>query len=1766
LAPPGNGAKIAANLAALRTLRAVQDEDRPATAAEQRILARWASWGAVPEIFDPASTAYRPARAELAGLLDDRQLAAARRTTINAHYTSAEVVTALWSTVTALGFDPVDARVLEPGSGSGNFIGFAPEGTWLTGVELDPTTAAIAQALYPHAAIRAESFADTRLPAGSQDLVIGNVPFGSVVLHDRAHNPDQFSIHNHFIVKSLDLVRPGGLVAVVTSRFTLDAAASTARQVMADRADLVGAVRLPAGTFRAAAGTDVVTDVVVLRRRPTGTPPAGERWTATAAVATPDGPTEINEYFARHPEMIAGDVRVVHGQYSATDVNVTPNAAKPIRDAFDRLVTYGHAGQLTYSPPPEPRLPTSAARPAAPGAPVVLGGRARKEGSIVTVGPATFARVVNGELERFPTPKSTAAELRALTAIRDTVAELLDQQAASADNDTFAALQARLNLLYDGYVERYGPLGRFQLARTGRINPDSGEEILRRAYPAMAGFRRDPDFPAVLALETYDPETGTATKAAIFSHRVVGPRPRPTRADTPAEALAVSLDETGAVDLDRIGRLLDVDADQARRALGLLVWDDPCGGPPITAQRYLSGNVRAKLAEATTAAASDPRFEGNVAALTAVQPDDLTPVEIDARPGVTWIPATDIQTFIADTFAGQTAEVEHAAVTAAWAVRVPSWQRSTLLMTSTWGTKRADAIILLNASLNQQRHQVYDNHPDGTRTLNADETLLAQEKQQALSDRFAQWVWENPERSARLSTRYNTLFNSVVLPVWDGSHQTFPGLADTFRPRPHQIDAVWRAVQEPSVLLGHPVGAGKTAVMAMAAMELRRLGLVQKPALAVPNHMLEQFTTEFLQLYPQAKVLMASSEETRPDRRKEFVARCATGDWDAIIMTHSAFEKIPVSAATEAAYLENEVAEFRAALAESRDGKGLTVKALETAVIRKEERIKALRDDVRRDDGVTFEASGVDYLLVDEAHLFKNLSFPTRIQGVVGGQAKRATDLDLKLQYIRATHGDRAATFATATFVANSVAELWVMQHYLQPAVLRDAGVDRFDAWAATFGRTVANLELSPDGNSYRVKARFARFANVPELLAMFRAVADVKTVEQLGLPTPDLVGGRPEVVVVPSSPDLRLYVKTLAERAGNLGRGKEAAREDNMLKITGDGRKAALDLRLVDWPPDPDGGKISAAADRIAAIYHRHKDRPYPTTGPRPGALQLVFCDLSTPSPDWNAYHELKARLVERGLPPDSVRFVHDGANDRQKAELFAQARSGVTAVLVGSTAKMGVGTNVQARAIALHDLDAPWRPADLDQRHGRILRQGNLNDQVSIFRYVTEGSFDVFMYQTLERKSQFIHQVSRGDRDIARTVDDVGEQTLSLAEVKALATGNPLIMEKAGVDNDVAKLDRLAHAHGAEQRRAANTIVDGTERIGALRPKLADLERAVALRTVITDDAFAATIDGQRYTKRAEAADRLRAALVAARHRSGQTIPVGRLAGLDLVVRVEGTGGDATLDVAVAGVAVHPVRVDARDLRDLHAGGFITRVSNMIGGLDDRAEQLRNQIRATRSEIAQAEIINQKPFDQAAILAGLRLRQAEIDKALLELGDSHPDNIPPAAVADTTTDPSTGPPPPPRDEPHPAATMTTTALQQHIATAESTVAAKERALAGADQAIARLTRRLQDKPAARSNDPRTEALLRQHAERDRLTAAIAALAADLQKSRAELGARPDQTTPHVDPAASPVPELSPRTPTAPPGRRHPPHHQPPQVTASRPTQTRAGSGRSPQ
>jgi N12 class adenine-specific DNA methylase/SAM-dependent methyltransferase len=1328
-------------------LRTVQREARPATRAEQDVLGRWSGWGAVPEVFDDRRAEFAWAREQLAVLLSPAELAAARRNTLNAHYTDAAIVKAMWAAVQALGFDR--GRVLEPGCGSGNFIAFAPDGAEVTGIELDPVTAGIARLLYPGAEIRAESFAGSRDAEGGYDLAIGNVPFGDMVLHDRRHNPAGHSIHNHFIVKALRLVRPGGLVAVLTSRYTMDARNPAARREIASLADLIGPIRLPGGAHQRAAGTGVVTDLLVLRRREPGRQPDSTSWEQTRIVELDGAQVPVSEYFLNHSEAVLGRMGTVHGAYRDGDLVVRPSGdtISALSAALDALACRARLRGLTY-------MPADQAADTSPAVAAEARHSAQPDGYLRARADGTFTRVVYGTEQPHLVPASQAAELRQLLALRDSARAMLAAEAASAeDTPEIDQLRAELGRRYDTYLASYGPLNRFSLRRTGRTDPATGEPVMARVRPPQGGFaKEDPFAPLVYALEEFDPAGQRAAKAAIFRERVIAPRAPRLGADTPADALAICLDTAGEVRLDQIARLLGTTKDDARAQLGTLVFDDPATGQLVPAAEYLSGNVRQKLRQAERAAEDDPAFTVNVTELRRVVPADLTPGEIDARLGAAWIDARYIQQFLREILDDPGLRVENPGGQI-WTVR---GNPDTVPARAAWGTGRYPAPDLAQAVLEQRAIVVHDTVTDAAgnqrSVLNADATLAAQEKAAELAGRFADWAWEDPGRAAALARTYNDRFNSLVLRSYDDASLSLPGLALTFRPRPHQVAAVARMIVEPAVLLAHEVGAGKTAEMVMGVTELRRLGLVAKPAVVVPNHMLEQFAREWLQLYPRARVLVAGQEDLQRDRRREFIARCATGTWDGIVMSRSAFERIPLSASEQQQYLDRELAQLRQWIQAARGGDRRTVKKLEKTLLRAEERIKAKLDSAK-DPGITFEATGIDYLCVDEAHGYKNLRTPSNISDAAIDGSMRASDLDMKIDYLRRRNGARVVTFATATPIANSVTEAYVMQRYLRPDVLEAAGIEVFDTWAATFGQVVSQVELAPEGgSSFRMKSRFARFANVPEMLRMFHVAADVKTADDLALPVPALRqrpdGQRaPETVTVEPSEQLLGYVRDLGDRAARVRNRAVGPEEDNMLKISGDGRRAALDLRLLGLPQTT-AGKITAAADRIAAIWKAHQDEDYFDPGglpyPARGSLQLVFCDLGTPGTGWNAYDELRGQLAARGLPPESVRFIHDARTDRDKAQLFAACRAGRVAVLIGSTEKMGVGTNVQDRAIALHHLDAPWRPADVAQRDGRVLRQGNLNPEVAIIRYVTERSFDGYMWQTLERKARFIRSAT--------------------------------------------------------------------------------------------------------------------------------------------------------------------------------------------------------------------------------------------------------------------------------------------------------------------------------------------------------------------------------------------------------------------------------------
>lgn len=1594
------GGRAGANLEALRVLARLREEGRAPTEVERETLAGWRSWGAEPGIFEEDT----PRAQALRSLLSDEEWKAARRTTINAHYTDPSLVTAIWQGARGLGFD--GGRVLEPGCGSGLFIGAAPPDldTDITGIELDPVTAEIAQHLHPRAGIRAESFAVSPLPDQGYDLTIGNVPFANVSLYDPRHNQGKHSMHNHFIIKSLHLTRPGGMLAVLTSRYTMDRVDEKARREMHDLGDLVGAVRLPTGAHRSYAGTEAVTDLVIIRRRMEGDPRRDASWLASVPDETLG--IRLNDYWRAHPERVLGQMSVEPGMYGQDDLRVRAadlaDVPRALTEQVEAIVREAREAGLTFTGPRAE--PTPILEPIARVADARL-----FRGHLEERQDGTWTQLTAFGAEPIEVPASASVELRALAGLRDATLRVLDLEGQSREDTVeLAAARRELSAGYAAYTQSYGPINRVKISESSRLDK-TGNPIVSRRYPTAARiFRSDPHASLVKALEQYDESTGVATPAAILERRVLAPSAQLTHAETPADALAIVLDTTGRVDLHEVAALLDTDSDDARRRLGTLVFDDPTSGRLLAAPEYLSGNVRQALSAAQAAAEEDPRFKVNVEHLERVIPRDLAPEEIKANLGAIWVPASDMTAFLRQTLDEGSVKVEHLGG-ANWKVR--GGQRWSTAATATWGTDRMPAHEIAERLMRQQRVVVNDivPTPDGgeASVVNVVETEAAAAKAEALQERFSAWAWEDPARAERLARIYNDTFNAIVLRSYDaeGERLSLPGLAVGFEPHPHQRAAVARMISEPSVGLFHAVGAGKTAEMVMGTTELKRLGLVNKPCVVVPNHMLEQFSREWLQLYPAANILAAASEDLRGDGRRDFIAKAATGEWDAVVLTQSAFGSIPVSLEAERSYFDSEIEVMRRQLSTAENGEvsRQSLKSMEKAILRQESRLQSLIDR-KRDPGLTWEQTGIDYLVVDELHLFKNLAVVSNIQDVAKDGSQRATDLDMKIHLLREKAGPRGRvlTGATATPIANSMAEAWVMQKYLRPDLLLDAGLTDFDSWAATFGRTVSKLEMRPAGDGFTVKDRFAAFDNVPELLRLWHVPADVKTARDLKLPVPaiarDAQGKRtPEIVAVPMSSAQRAFMGDLAERSKAVRDRAVKPDEDNMLKISSDGRSAGVDLRLLNdaaqWSDSAlfdEPSKIDVAADRIAGLWREHRGDRFPGSD-KPGALQIVFCDRGTPKPDeWNVYDGLKASLVERGMNPSRVRFIHEAANDDQKGRLFAACRAGDVDVLIGSTDKMGVGTNIQARALALHHLDCPWRPADVEQREGRILRQGNANPEIQILRYVTEGSFDGFMWQGVARKAAFIDQVMHGKLD-QRTAEDLdsgdGEQ-FDFATVTAVASGNPLLSERAEAQADLDKLRRLSTGHERAQEYLRASVRALTARQNATTSVIPRLE-AAASRTLSTrGEHFAATIGPYRFTERTKAADELRRHLDSATgqltwSRTEVRLPGAvRLGGhsIDLTVKKEPAATKLTAAVAgLEGIASFTTSVDAA------AGtGLVTRLENLAAGLSDQLTNEYERLDRINRDLAAAQRDIGAPFARAVDLARAEERVASIDATL--------------------------------------------------------------------------------------------------------------------------------------------------------------------------------------
>jgi len=1411
---PASGEKSKARdiIAAIRTLKTIKDEPRPGTHEEKQTLARFAGFGPVAlSIFpDPVTGRYKDANWQVVGeelrtLLSAEEYDSAKRTTFNAFYTSPTVMAAMHEALSRLGV-PSKALALEPGCGIGNFMSQAPHGMRFIGVELDSISGRIARALHPDQDIRIESFRDTKLPEGGLDAVIGNVPFADVKLDYRGH---KLSLHDFCFAKSVDSLKPGGVLALVTSHYTLDKQNGAIREYLASKADFVGAIRLPSEAFKRE-GTSVVTDILFLRKRAPGEAPqhVDPDWLGVAPLAIDGTEVAINNYFHHHPLMVLGNWSNKDTLYGGEGYSVTSNGdlTQQLHDAIERLPTFPQftacpvpddlsrrtLGEGAFTPPPPLKHIAEGSFYVADDLTICqsLGGRSVP----VVYGGATLR--ANGTL--------TARRLAVLIGLRDRARRVLQSQNEGWPEQHRIEARRELNWAYDRFVMTYGPINKTTFGET------AAAAVIRR-MPNLVKFREDPDAMLVMSLEDYDEVTGKASKAAIMTKDVVGRTQPITQVTSAEEGLLVSLNQRGMVDLPFIAGLYGKREDEVIAELGDLIFHDPESRSWQTADAYLSGNVRAKLAAAQ---AAGPAYTRNAEALSAVQPEDVLPGDIDANLGAPWIPANDIQAFAAELFRVEPSSVpiSHLVKDAVWTIEADYAAQKSVAATSEYGTDRANGTWLLELALNMKTPVIYDTIHHGDReerVVNQEATLAAREKQKQIKERFRSWIFTDAERTERLVRLYNDQFNNLRSRVFDGSHLDFPGMNQTIRLNPHQKDAVWRVMSSGNTLLAHVVGAGKTFTMASAGMKLKQAGLRKKPMYVVPNHLLEQFAREFMQLYPNARLLVAAKEDFTRERRKFLTARIASGDWDGIIVTHSSFERIGMSRDYQQKFLLEQIAEYDELLREHAGAKGTNrnlIKTIEKQKAARAERLKNLLAEDKKDDGLVFEELGVDEIFIDEAQYYKNLETPTKMERVAGiqtGGSERAFDVFMKARYLHEQHPGHGVTFATGTPISNSMVEMYTMIRFLDPEGLKSRGLEHFDAWAATFGEVIDTMEISPDGKTLKPRSRFAKFMNLPELQQMFRSFADVQTAEMLNLPRPSLEGGKPIVVACPMSEEQQELQDELVARYERLRSEKVDPRVDNALAITTDGRKLALDARMLSASaPDFPQSKVSALVENVVAAWNR--------TAPARGT-QMIFCDMGVHPTPWgySTYDEIIKKLVASGIPREQIAVVGDADSDAKKQALFEKVRSGSVRVLLGSTQKMGTGTNVQKRLVALHHLDAPWKPAEVEQREGRILRQGNENQQVAIYRYVTESSFDAFMWQALETKARFISQVMSG-QNVARRAEDIGGQELSYAEVKAIASGNPAVLTLAEADAELQRLGVLKRNHADEQFIARRNVRD--------------------------------------------------------------------------------------------------------------------------------------------------------------------------------------------------------------------------------------------------------------------------------------------------------------------------------------------------------------------
>ena len=1557
----GPKAKFKANMEAIRLLKELEQDQRLATSEEQEVLSRYVGWGGIPQAFEERNSAWVEEYTQLKGVLTPEEYSAARASTLNAFYTSPTVIKAMYEALGNMGLK--QGNILEPSCGVGNFMGLLPESMSaanMYGVELDPVSGQIAKQLYQKNRIAVQGFEETSYPDSFFDCVIGNVPFGAYQVSDRKYDRYHFTIHDYFIAKSLDLVRPGGVVAVVTSSGTMDKQNPEVRQYFANRADLLGAIRLPNNAFQRNANTSVVADILFFQKRD------------RAAITEPDwvqlkttseGYT-VNSYFADHPEMVLGDFTTESTQYGKQEVTVKAKEGADLAEQIKEAVKYIQ-GTITEQEILDTELEEQVVSiPADPNI---------KNFSFALVGEDIYYRE-NSVMNKMELPVVTGERVRGMVAIRDATNRLLERQLEECSDEEVASLQAELNQVYDSFTAKYGLLS---------------SNANKRA------FSMDSSYCLLTSLEFLDEKGELKRKADIFTKRTIRRAEPVTSVDTASEALAVSIGEKAKVDIPYMMELTGKTEEEVTEELTGVIFKNPLTDKWEPSDEYLSGNVREKLNIAKQFAENHPEYMVNVQALERVQPKDLDASEIEARLGATWISPDYITEFMAETFHTprqhinyERIKVQYAEVTGQWNVKGKNVDSSNNpLSTATYGTQRANAYRLLEDALNLRDTKIYDTIHDADgehRVLNRKETTLAQQKQELIREEFKEWIFKDMSRRETLCKIYNERFNSIRPREYDGSHIQFVGMNPEIKLMEHQKNAVAHILYGNNTLLAHCVGAGKTFQMIAAGMESKRLGLAQKSLYVVPNHLLEQWGSDFLRLYPGANILVATKKDFEPANRKRFCSRIATGDYDAVIIGHSQFEKIPLSRERQISLLEDQIADITYSIEAAKEeaGQQYTIKQMEKTKKTLKAKLEKLNDQTRKDDVVTFEQLGVDRLFVDESHFYKNLFLYTKMRNVAGisqTDAQKSSDMFMKCRYMDEITGGKGITFATGTPVSNSMTELYTIMRYLQYDTLMNMGMGHFDSWAATFGETVTAIELSPEGTGYRAKTRFARFFNLPELISIFKEAADIQTADMLNLPVPEA-----EYIneVLKPSEEQKEMVEAFSERAEQVRGGAVDPRVDNMLKITNDGRKCALDQRLLnDMLPDAGESKVNACVENAFQVWEDGKDTQ---------ATQLIFCDLSTPKNDgtFNVYDDVRNKLVERGIPKEEIAFIHEYNTEVRKAELFAKVRAGQVRILMGSTPKLGAGTNVQDRLLALHHLDCPWKPSDLEQQEGRILRQGNQNDKVKIFRYVTENTFDSYMWQILENKQKFISQIMTSKSPV-RACEDVDDTALSYAEIKALATGNEYIKEKMDLDVQVSKLKLLKANHTSQIYRLESDIAKRYPvQITALKEKIAgmrvdaDVVKGIDLQD---NDHFAMTVGGKLYTDKKEAGVALLSAASGLKSvkSAGQ---IGEYHGFALSSEYNFLSNTYTM--TIKGKCSYKIEFGKDTL------GNIQRIHNALFAIEKKLADTEQNLETVQQQLKTAQEEVQKPFPKEAELSEKMERLAELN-AMLNMDEKGGENL---------------------------------------------------------------------------------------------------------------------------------------------------------------------------